>query len=199
MGMAEIQDLFAGAEITYTPRGRKRFSINGNLKRQSELLHVALGNMAKALKDNLYAEAGWTEASGSYPNGEDVARVALFQEYGGTTGTGRTVPPRPFVRPTARAYGRKYINFARRGIIAALKRGNDPKPVMAMLAERVAGDLKKSILAVMEPPLRPMTIAMRRRRWSRAKTDNGYGNILEKPLIDTGRMISSVVTESGTV
>ncbi len=169
------------------------------LRRQSHRLHVSLGNITKALKQNVYAEAGWTSESGSYPNGEEVARVALFQEYGGTTGQGHVVPPRPFVRPTVRAHGRKYVNFAKRGIVAALKKGADPKNVMAMLAERIAGDLQKAILDVTEPPLRPMTIAMRRRRWSRAKTDNGYGNILEKPLIDTGRLIRSVVTESGTV
>ena len=163
------------------------------LGRQSHRLHVSLHNMTQTLKKDVYAEAGWTEASGSYDNGESVAQIALLQEYGGNV-----IPPRPFVRPTVRQFGAQYVRFAQRGIIAAMKKGASPLPVMAMLAERVAGDLKKAILAVFEPPLAPLTIELRRRRWANAKSDNGYGNILTKPLIDTGRMINSVETRSGT-
>lgn len=168
------------------------------LRRQSRELHTVLHNMAQTLKKDVYAEAGWTEASGSYDNGESVAQIALLQEYGGTGRGGNVIPPRPFVRPTVRQFGAQYVRFAQRGIIAAMKKGASPLPVMAMLAERVAGDLKKAILAVFEPPLAPLTVELRRRRWANAKSDNGYGNILTKPLIDTGRMINSVETRSGT-
>lgn len=172
------------------------------LGRQSHRLHVSLHNMAQTLKKDVYAEAGWTEASGSYDNGAPVAMIATIQEYGANIKVfGKTpavIPPRPFVRPTVRQFGAQYVRFAQRGIIAAMKKGASPLPVMAMLAERVAGDLKKAILAVFEPPLAPLTIELRRRRWANAKSDNGYGNILTKPLIDTGRMINSVETRSGT-
>ena len=169
------------------------------LRRQSHRLHVSLGNITKALKQNVYAEAGWTAESGSYPTGENVANIAILQEYGGTGKSGNVIPPRPFVRPTVAAQGNKYVNFAQKSIIAAMKKGESPLSVMAMLAERIAADLKKSILAVFEPPLAPLTIKLRRERWADAGTDNGYGGILEKPLIDTGRMINSVQTKSGTV
>lgn len=152
------------------------------------------------------AEAGWFPETGSYSNGAPIAMIARIQEYGANIRVfGKTpavIPPRPFVRPTVREYGARYRSLAAKGVVTEIMRkGGNPLKPMAMLAERIVGDLKKAIIAVTEPPLRPLTIELRKRRWAgipKKKKQIKHAEILEKPLIDTGRLINSTSGKSYT-
>ena len=170
----------------------------GAVLEQAKRIGKNLEKVQKALRKTYVAEAGWFPESGSYDNGAPVAMIARIQEYGANIRVfGKTpavIPPRPFVRPTIAQYGEKYKRFAAGGVVHEIMQKGEPLKPMAQLAERMSGDLKKAILDVTEPPLRPLTIELRKRRWSnvpRRKKNIDHAEILEKPLVDTGKLINA--------
>jgi hypothetical protein len=170
----------------------------GAVLNQAKRIGKNIDGIQKALRKTYVAEAGWFPETGSYDNGATVAQIARIQEYGANIKvfgqTPAVIPPRPFVRPTKAQFGEKYKRFAAGGVAHEIMQKGEPLKPMAQLAERISGDLKKAILDVTEPPLRPLTIELRKRRWSqipKRKKDIKNAEILEKPLIDTGKLINS--------
>jgi hypothetical protein len=145
--------------------------------------------------DGITAKAGWFESS-KYESGQSVAEIAAIQEFGahitrfGSKAGDYTVviPPRPFMRPTVARESQNWMNLLASGARAVLKGNTTAIDVMNSVASRAAGDIAKSIAQVFSPPLKPSTIAARRRRLSDKTT---IGN-LDKPLVDSGIMITSV-------
>lgn len=105
-----------------------------------------------------------------YPDGTPVAMIAAINEYG-----------RPPVQP-ARPYFRNMIADKQSewpDAIADLLKANDYDAAKALdlAGAAIAGQLRQSIVDLLEPPLAPSTI---RRKQS------------DKPLVDTGYMLDSV-------
>ncbi len=126
--------------------------------------------------DGLVGKTGWFETA-KYADGTPVAYVATVQEYGSPEGG---IPPRPTLRPTAADKGRQggeWSDLVRDGARAALDGRIAPAVVLEHLTLKAAGDVAKSISALMAPPLSPQTIARK-----------GFS----KPLVETGQMLQSV-------
>lgn len=106
-----------------------------------------------------------------YPNGEYVASVGFWNEYGTIN-----IPARPFFRNAIAKNKQKWIgafqNFA--------KKAQDCESAMEMLGEIASGDIKDSITSLNTPPNAPSTI-------KKKKSSN--------PLIDTGLLRNSISYE----
>lgn len=104
----------------------------------------------------------------TYSDGKSVASVAAFNEYGG----GNT-PPRPFMRNCVKRNRKKWRNAVQDILPVNL----DIKKTFQTLGEDMVEDLKYEIYATNTPPNAPSTVKRK-----------GFN----KPLIDTGKMVSSV-------
>lgn len=125
--------------------------------------------------DGSYVDVGLFEGEDHPESDLSIAQIGAVHEYGTRDGT---IPERSFLR---RTHDEKRTVYARRlddaygRILAGQAR---LVSVLMAFAERVASDVRRTITAVSEPPLKPATI--------RAK--GGKSN----PLIDTGTMRASV-------
>lgn len=134
--------------------------------------------------EGIELRTGWFETT-RYEDGTPTAYVAAIHELGDP---GSGIPPRPFMRPTiARKEDawRAFILQEARKIYAG---GGSVEELFEKLGLAVAGEIAKSISLVMAPPLKPATIAAKRRKLA----DRATTGALDKPLVETGLMISSV-------
>jgi hypothetical protein len=110
----------------------------------------------------------------SYPDGTSVPMVAAVNEFGAPS---RGQPPRPFFRRMIAAKSKEWP-----GAISKLLKANDydARATLDQAGEAIAGQLRQSIVELVDPPLAPSTIA--RKKFS-------------KPLIETSLMLNSVSHE----
>ena len=157
---------------------------------------------------------GWF-AGQRYDDNTSVAEVASQNEFGSKK---KHIPPRPFMRPTAQTEKNKWRNvFAE----LYKKNNGDLEKTMNGLGLVVSGAIKKTISEIWDPPLAEKTINARKARKDKHSaslnddlsnflttikarkdkykarkdkySDGGMsGSSIEKPLVDTGLMISSV-------
>lgn len=185
----------------------------------------SLSVVAKGLRalDGKVAKAGWFETS-HYEDGTPVALVAATQEYGahinhpgGTpyrigadgkaifvskaAGAGLPltkahaiiIPPRPFMRPTILREKQSWLEILASGSRSVMAGRTTAESVMEAIGARGAGDIRKSITQVWNPPLKASTIAARRR----SLTDKKTVGALDKPLVASGIMLSTVTHRTG--
>lgn len=126
---------------------------------------------------------GWFEDS-KYDDWTKIGDVAMWQEYG----TARGIPQRPFMRPAKMKNYQKWLATARQQIAKCIEQGKPLTVAMKGLGLVVQGDIQQAIRDVMEPPLKPATIANRLRR----KKSKEITETITKPLIDTGVMLGAV-------
>lgn len=103
------------------------------------------------------------------------------------------IPPRPFMRPTAEREQTNWMKIMADGAKAIVRGAATGLQVMEALGSRAAGDIAKSITLVTSPPLKPSTIAARRR----ALTDKKSVGLLDKPLVSSGIMLDTVTHTTG--
>lgn len=108
-------------------------------------LQKALKDIAK--KRSLKARVGILESM-TYPDGEYVAQVGYWNEYG----TER-IPPRPFFRK-AIADNRKVLPK----LIGKLLKNNDAETALKLGCEHMVDELKQSVMTWSDPPNAPSTI-----------------------------------------
>jgi hypothetical protein len=145
--------------------------------------------------DGKTAKAGWFSTS-KYENGTPVAEIAAVQEMGahftrfGSKAGDYTViiPPRPFMRPTIVRMSKKWMELLASGARAVLKGNSTGLEVMDAVGLNAQEEIKRSITQVFDPPLKPATIAARKR----ARADKKTTGSLDKPLEDTFTMYNSV-------
>ena len=150
----------------------------------------------KAL-DGASTQAGFL--GGKYPNGQSIAQVAVWQEFGVPS---RSIPPRPFMRPAVTENKQKWANLFASGAKAILKGNETPYSVMDKVGAVAAGDIAQAIINVTAPPLSPVTIELRdmKRRGIKitgatvgeaarkvASPDYVTPSISDKPLIEPGQ------------
>ena len=124
--------------------------------------------------------------SARYPDGTNVAEIAVHHEFGAPNVGRNGIPARPTMGPAMEQLGKEALLIAQE---VSAKFGEDPEKFMEMLPKyigaRGASLIQKNIAELMEPELSEATIQGRRTRKINPTTS-------EKPLIDTGQMRLSV-------
>lgn len=140
----------------------------------------------------------------AYEDGTPVAYVATIQELGSPR---NSIPPRPFMRPTANEKKDSWKGLAASGARAVLAGNATAADVMESIGLRAAGDIAQTISQISAPPLSPITIQLRAwRREGRVITGKTVGeaarlvhepdyvapSVSVKPLVDSARLINAV-------
>lgn len=151
--------------------------------------------MQKAMKDlaGIEARAGWF-ASSKYPDGTPVAYVAAIHTYGYAAGG---IPPRTGLVEMVEAKQTYWALIAQaqaKKVVAGTMTGLQ---AMDVLGGAAAGDIRKQIISVVSPPLKPATIAARAAR-AGIRDGKSLGASGEKPLNDTGLLLATITHEVGT-
>lgn len=102
----------------------------------------------------------------------DIMDIAIWNHFGT-----RNIPERPFLANAIRDNRTEYRNGMRKGAERIVNGENTAKGIMTLLGIKAQGDIQEEITALQDPPNAPGTIRQK-----------GSSN----PLIDTGRMRSSV-------
>lgn len=127
-----------------------------------------------------------------YNSGEPIAYIASIHEFGVPS---KGIPPRPFMRPTAKAESSKWCKAIGSGMKPVLAGQMSVSDVLEAVGGRAAGDVKKTITKLTSPALKDGTIAARKRRL--AKGTKVKGKTINKPLVDTGTLLAAVTFEVG--
>lgn len=139
----------------------------------SDKVMDALDGIGNALA-NKQLKVGFIDGA-TYPDGTPVAMVAATNEYGDPA---NNQPARPFFRNAISEHEAEWNDDIARGI----ESGYETEHVLALVGEKIAGDVVQSIATLMNPEISGATIAARLQR----------GNESTKPLVDTKVMIRDV-------
>lgn len=157
-------------------------------------------------------EAGWFE-SAKYDDGTPVAGIMYQNEVGNPS---RSIPARPYFRPTIEDKRKEWANIAKKGFKASLNGGISPEGVLHVLGLAAVGDIKSTISSGEFAPLSQITIALRKHRNEGTKIggafvgsvaaaiangetgagqlgDQSFGN--KDPLRETGFAVSTLTHE----
>lgn len=134
--------------------------------------------------DGKVGKVGFFE-SAKYEDGTPVAYVAAINEFGYPEGG---IPSRSFMRTTIAAEKKNWKLLATSGARAILAGNYTIADVLEGIGLQAAGDIRKTISNIWSPKLADATIAARVRKRADGKT---VGN-LNKPLVDSGYMLSQV-------
>jgi hypothetical protein len=138
--------------------------------RGGEKFEAAMADLARRLGRPATLKVGFL-GNATYPDGKPVAMIAAINEYGAPS---RGQPPRPFFRRMINAKQGEWP-AAIAGVLQA--QGNDVEKALDIAGAAIAGQLRQSIVDLVDPPLAPSTIARK-----------GH----DKPLVDTSHMLKSV-------
>lgn len=135
-------------------------------------------------------KVGWFQ-SAKYPNGVPVALVAAVNEFGWPE---HNIPPRLGMRATAEASRdawRQVADMAARGVA---KGTMTPQKAMELIGLKAAGDVRKHISEVRQPPLKVATVEA---RLAGKKQGSVVAITASKPLVRTGHLLNTLtnVTE----
>ena len=136
-------------------------------------LDAALGKIAEKLKRGGTVRVGFLEGA-TYPDGTSVALIAAINEFGAPS---RGQPPRPFFRNMIAAKSGEWP-AAIAGLL--VKNDYDVDLTLVQTGAVIAGQLRQSIVDLVDPPLKQSTIDRK-----------GFS----KPLIDTEVMLNSIEYE----
>lgn len=114
----------------------------------------------------------------TYSDGTSVAQVAYQNEYGVPE---NNQPPRPFFRRAIDKNKEEWVQAISNGLAS----GATARDTLEIVGARAAGDVQISISELVDPPLSPMTIKLRREREKNPTTST-------KPLVDSRTMINDV-------
>lgn len=155
--------------------------------------------------DSKIVKVGWFE-SAKYESGTPVAYVATIQEFGSPK---RSIPPRPFMRPTVDEKKQAWFDLAAQGAKAILAGRSTAAKVMEAIGLRAAGDVAKTITTITSPALSPITLQLRAWRRegrvitgatvgeaARAIKQPGYTtpSVSEKPLVDSAILLNTLTS-----
>ncbi len=159
--------------------------------------------MRIAALDNMEVRVGWFE-SAQYPNGTPVAYAAAISEYGAPE---RSIPARPFMRPTAAEKENAWKDTAAKIATRILDGKMTAEEGANNIGAQVKGDILEKIVSITSPPLSPITLGARKyRREGKEVTGATIGEIARKikdgsldvsgvpskPLYDTGLLINTL-------
>lgn len=149
----------------------------------------------KALaRGDTYVKAG-VLGDAEHTGGDGITNVelAVIHEFGSPS---NNIPERSFIRSTFEANKAFYQAALRAGINRVMDGQGSFARMLGMLGAKMAADMKKTIVAGIDPPTSPATTA---RKLAKSYAGAAAGD--PKPLIDTGQLLSSItweVVDSGT-
>ena len=146
---------------------------------------------------------GWFEDQ-KYPDGQPVAYIAGIQEFGWAP---RGIPPRLGMRALAQEKGGEWAKAAGDAAKICIESGRSGETIFQIVAQFMAGDMKQRISQIISPPLAQSTIdarLARREKGSKGaakralkaaakQREKGLPVTLEKPLVDTGYLLRTVI------
>lgn len=172
-----------------------------------DLLDNRLRELAKRVSNPAVLRVGFLE-NATYPDGTSVAQVAAIQNFGAPS---RRIPARAFFSRMVREYGPEWGAKLGRLLIA---NDWDAERALELMGAGIAGQLRQSIVATMEPPLSAITLMLRHMKHenpdlqitgaivgeaaARVAAGESSGGVSTKPLVDTGHMLASVDSEVTT-
>ena len=160
-------------------------------------------------------KVGWFE-SAKYANGAPVAGVAYVQEHGSAA---RSIPPRPYFRPTVAERKTAWAKTAGDVSRAVLEGHLSPDASTEALCLAAEGDVRKAISKLTAPALSPLTILARKERQIRSRQTKGQmqggltgkdigrlaarldqgpqdvSGVSTKPLVDSGLMLATLSSQ----
>lgn len=142
----------------------------------ADAIELFLNNVANQLESK-QVKVGFIDGA-TYPDGTPVAMVASTNEYGRPE---NNQPPRPFFRNAISEHSEEWSDTVARGI----SKGFPVDQVLEVVGAQIQGDVQESISKLIDPPLSPTTLHIRRTRTER-RTDS------TKPLVDSKVMIGDV-------
>ncbi|WP_149330432.1 hypothetical protein [Citrobacter braakii] len=142
-----------------------------------------LNNVASQLESK-QMKVGFIDGA-TYPDGTPVSMVAATNEYGRPE---NNQPPRPFFRNAISEHENEWSDTVARGMASGLP----VDQVLEVVGAQIQGDVQESISNLIDPPLSPTTLHIRRTRKER-RTDS------TKPLVDSKVMIGDVNYEVGEI
>lgn len=105
------------------------------------------------------SKVGWLEGK-NYPDGTSVAYVATIQEFGDPS---HNIPPRPFMRTTIVERQKEWAALMARLSARVVTGKMTVYQAYEGLGLQAAGDVRLTISQIQDPPLSPITIAIRAR------------------------------------
>lgn len=128
---------------------------------------------------------GWFE-SARYPDGTPVAYVAAIHEFGYPAGG---IPPRLGMRATAAEKHGEWRGVTDRVARGVVRGALTPHQAMDAIGLKAAGDLRKHITQVREPPLKVATV---KARLAGKKQGRVVSVTIAKPLVRTGHLLTTL-------
>ncbi len=166
-----------------------------------EKLKERLEAIARAAASAATLKVGFM-AGATYPDGTSVPMVAAIQEWGAPRAR---IPPRPYFRNMVAAKSKEWP----KAIAGLLKATDyDAKRTLMITGEAIKGQLQQSITDTNVPPLRPLTLMLRKMRIGRVNdpitgamlaearqrlaAGESTAGVSTKPLIWSGHLQNSV-------
>lgn len=182
-------------------------SMSSRPTKAKALLEIAMRDLNK-----LEVKVGWF-ASAKYGDGTPVAYVAAIQENGAAS---RSIPPRPFFKPTQEQQKTEWAALMEQGVKAITKGNETAYTTLDKLGLLAAGDVRKTISQIQTPPLSLITLLARKYRkqnkgkpgyvpvagkkigefakQSKKPEDVDVTGVNPKPLVDTRVMINTLTS-----
>lgn len=133
---------------------------------------------------------GWFETA-KYPNGTPVAYVAAIHEFGSPE---NNIPPRLGMRATSDEKRGEWGSVAAGASKAVLSGKMTAPAAMEVLGLKAAGDIRKHISEVTQPPLKVDTV---KARLAGKKQGNVVSITAAKPLVATGHLLATLTNTTG--
>lgn len=177
------------------------------IRRSNSKAFAQLNTRLKEL-DGYQTKVGWFETA-RYEDGTPVAYIAAIQELGSEQ---RSIPPRPFMRPTVIEKEEAWKSTAAAGARRVVAGKATGAQMMDLIGAQAEGDVHKKIESITAPPLSPITLGARKYRQQGKKVTGAtigeiaaklkagtldISGVPDKPLDDTHTMIENLthVTE----
>lgn len=163
-------------------------------------LESALAEMSAKVSTATSVDVGFLQGA-TYPDGTPVPMVAAIQEFGAPRAG---IPPRPFFRTMIAEKSGEWPEA-----IAGLLKANDydAARTLAQTGAAIKGQLQQSIVDLLEPPLSPVTLMLRKMKAEdpdlivtgatvgeaarRVAAGESADGVSTKPLIESGHMLNS--------
>ena len=143
--------------------------------------------LQQALADlgGVVGKVGWFKTA-EYSNGVPVALVAAVNEFGWPE---HNIPPRLGMRATAERMQGQWSQIARTLSGRVIRGQMTAAEAMDLLGQKAAGDVRKNITTVTQPPLKPSTV---RARLAGKDQGNVVSITIAKPLVDSAHMLNTL-------
>ena len=174
---------------------------------EGRALQAAIDGLGRAK-----GRVGWF-SSAKYEDGTPVAGVMAVQEFGSAK---RSIPPRPFIRPTAAAQQAAWAGLAARAAKAVTTGKAPPDAPVRILAMQAESDVRDAIIRLTSPALSILTLLARKYRKEKGRKVAGgkelgaiaragrkdgppdVSGVSTKPLNDTGLALATLSHEVTT-